>query len=57
MKRYAFSRYGAFREVIRLEEAPLPALIGHDVLVKISAAGLNPIDLHVVKGRLRRIQR
>jgi len=57
MKRYAFSRYGAFREVIRLEEASLPVLHHNDVLVKISASGLNPIDLKIVKGYLRPIQR
>ncbi|MES1166779.1 MAG: NADP-dependent oxidoreductase, partial [Pseudomonadota bacterium] len=57
MKRYVFSRYGALRDVVRLEEAPRPALQRNDVLVKISAAALNPIDLHVMKGHLRKIQR
>ncbi len=50
--------YGAPKDVLKLEEMPMPEPKGNQVLVRILASSLNPIDLRMVQGygsRLRRL--
>ena len=43
MKRLVYPAFGA-PDVLRLDEAPLPEPGPDEVRVRVSAAGLNPID-------------
>lgn len=49
MKRLVYPAFGA-PEVLRLDEAPLPEPAADQVRVRVSAAGLNPIDWKTRKG-------
>jgi NADPH:quinone reductase-like Zn-dependent oxidoreductase len=40
-------------EVLRLEEAPLPSIGPDEVLVRVHAAGVNPVDWKVREGQMR----
>ncbi|GAA5785777.1 NADP-dependent oxidoreductase [Chitiniphilus shinanonensis] len=44
--------YGG-REVLRLEDAPMPTPTGDDVLVRVVAAGVNPVDWKIREGYLK----
>ncbi|WP_026479055.1 zinc-binding dehydrogenase [Ahrensia sp. 13_GOM-1096m] len=50
--------YGAPENVLKFEELPIPVPTGQQVLVKMIASSLNPIDLRMVQGygsRLRKL--
>jgi NADPH:quinone reductase-like Zn-dependent oxidoreductase len=40
--------YGAPDRVLSIEDVAEPAVTGHDVLVDVHAASVNPADWHVV---------
>lgn len=44
-------------EVLRYEEAPRPAAAAGEVLVRVHAAGVNPVDWKVVRGGVRDLGR
>jgi NADPH:quinone reductase-like Zn-dependent oxidoreductase len=50
------SRYGD-HDVCKLQDAEVPKPLRGEVLVRIHAAGLNPLDLKIRQGALRAIQR
>src|SRR6202162_4533357 len=56
MRAYVLEHYGG-PEGSRLMDVPAPALGPCDILVKVRAAGLNPLDLKFRQGKLRAIQR
>src|ERR1700726_1251557 len=56
MRAYALEHYGG-PEGSRLMDVPAPALGPCDILVKVRAAGLNPLDFKFRQGKLRVILR
>jgi NADPH:quinone reductase-like Zn-dependent oxidoreductase len=56
MRAYVLEHYGG-PEGSRLMDVPAPALGPCDILVKVRAAGLNPLDFKFRQGKLRAIQR
>lgn len=57
MRRLEFTAYGPLQSVLRFADVPLPAVGANDVLVRLRAASINPIDYKIVAGALRRFQR
>jgi len=51
MKAALHDRYGEPREVIRVGDVPVPQPAADDVLVRVHAAGVNPADLFLTRGR------
>lgn len=51
MRALRFEEFGE-PDVLRLEEAPVPACEPDEVLVKVYAAGINPSDIKIVSGAL-----
>ena len=51
MKATVQDTYGPPREVLRLRDIDKPAIGGDDVLVRVRAAGVNPADLAITRGR------
>ncbi len=49
MKAIRYHRYGS-SEVLRLEDIDLPTLGDEDVLIRVRAASVNPLDLHFISG-------
>jgi NADPH:quinone reductase-like Zn-dependent oxidoreductase len=49
MKAIVYDRYGS-PEVLRCEEIPLPSPGAGEVLLRIAAAALNPLDWHFMRG-------
>lgn len=49
MKAIIVHEYGE-PEVMKVEEAPIPEVLGKQVLVKIEAAGVNPVDTYLRTG-------
>src|SRR6202521_2229820 len=56
MRAYVLERYGG-PEGSRLMEVPAPSMGPRDILVKVRAAGLNPVDFKFRQGKLRAILR
>lgn len=52
MRAARLHEYGA-ADVLRVEDVPVPALAPATVLVRIHAAGVNPIDWKTRAGQLR----
>jgi len=52
MKAIRFHDYGG-PEVLRYEDAPRPAPVKDEVLVKVHATSVNPVDWHIRAGHLR----
>jgi len=53
MKAVRIHEYGG-PDVLRYEDAPIPALTAGDVLVRVGAAGVNPVDWKVREGYLQK---
>lgn len=49
MKTIAYREYGS-ADVLKLEEAPKPTPGDKEVLIKVHAAALNPLDWHLMRG-------
>ena len=49
MKAIRYHRYGS-PQVLRLEDVDLPALGDADVLIRVRAASVNPLDWHFIRG-------
>src|SRR5688572_18114848 len=49
MKAAVYRRYGP-PDVLRVEHVPVPAVRDGDVLVRVHAAALNPLDWHFLRG-------
>ncbi|MCQ0970028.1 NADP-dependent oxidoreductase [Paracoccus sp. TK19116] len=56
MRAYVMSRYGG-PEVAGLTDVPMPKVGPGQLLVRVRAAGLNPVDFKIREGKLRIIQR
>lgn len=56
MRAFVLTRYGG-PEAAELREASLPVPAHGEVLVRVRAAGLNPVDFKTRQGKLRMIQR
>ena len=54
MKAMRYHAYGA-ADVLRCEDAPPPALLDSDLLIKVHAAGVNPADAQFRRGDYREI--
>ncbi len=52
MKAVRIHEYGG-PEVLCLEDAPIPVLTAGEVLIRVHAAGVNPVDWKIREGRLR----
>src|SRR5438067_11120972 len=50
-KAVTFHQHGEPAEVLAVEEHELPSLGTHEVLVKMRAAPINPVDLNVIEGK------
>ena len=55
MKAFVVEHYG--KDGLRAAEVPEPAVGAGDVLVKVSAAGINPLDKMVRDGEFKRLLR
>lgn len=49
MKAYRYYCYGG-PDVLRLEDAEMPAIADNEVLVRVHAASVNPLDWHYLRG-------
>jgi NADPH:quinone reductase-like Zn-dependent oxidoreductase len=54
MKAIRIHEYGG-RETLRYEDAPVPEPKAGELLVRVKAAGVNPVDVHVREGRLKEL--
>src|SRR5437763_1983129 len=50
MRAIRVTRYGAPADVLRLEEVDVPAPGEGEVLVRVRAASINPVEWHFVRG-------
>jgi len=57
MRRLEIARYGSIRKSVRFAQVPPPCVGEHDVLIKVRAASVNPIDFKIAAGQLRAVQR
>ena len=57
MRAFVFTGYGAINDNVRLAEHPDPVAASGEVLIKIHAASLNPIDFKIVHGDLKRVSK
>ena len=53
MKAFVVARYG--KNEVRLADVPAPAVGSSDVLVKVSAASINPLDSMVRNGDFKQL--
>lgn len=56
MRAFVMSGYGG-QEVARLQEVPDPEPRAHELLIRVAAAGLNPVDYKFREGKLKALQR
>lgn len=54
MKAFLVDSYGR-GETVRLGDVPSPRMGTHDVLVRVQAAGVNPLDSKILQGEFRQI--
>jgi NADPH:quinone reductase-like Zn-dependent oxidoreductase len=54
MKAIRIHEYGG-RETLRYEDAPVPEPKAGELLVRVKAAAVNPVDVHVREGRMREL--
>ncbi len=57
MRAYVMTGYGKVPDVVRLVDVPEPVAATGEVVCDIVAAALNPIDLKIIEGDLKRINR
>jgi NADPH:quinone reductase-like Zn-dependent oxidoreductase len=55
MRRLEITGYGPIAESVRAAEAAQPLIAESEVLIRVEAASINPIDTKLVRGFLRRI--
>jgi NADPH:quinone reductase-like Zn-dependent oxidoreductase len=55
MRAFVLTGYGAVADKVRLADVPDPVADAGEVVIKIDAAGLNPIDFKIVHGDLKRV--
>jgi alcohol dehydrogenase len=55
MRAFVLTGYGAVAGNVRLVDVPDPVANSGEIVIKIDAAGLNPIDFKIVHGDLKRI--
>lgn len=55
MRRLEITAYGSIDQVVHEAEVPTPAIGAGDVLIRVLAASINPIDYKFAHGALRRI--
>lgn len=56
MRAFVLTKYGG-PEAAQLREIPQPSPGAGEVLVRVRAAGLNPVDFKIREGKLRAVQR
>jgi NADPH:quinone reductase-like Zn-dependent oxidoreductase len=52
MKKVIYNKYGS-ADVLQVVDTPVPAISGNDVLVKIKAVSINPLDWKIFKGEMK----
>lgn len=57
MKAILMTNYGSVVDNVKMADVPVPSLRPHEVLIDVFAASINPIDLKIVQGALRQIQK
>ncbi|MFT3731725.1 MAG: NADP-dependent oxidoreductase [Hyphomicrobium sp.] len=57
MRAYVMTGYGKVADVVRLVERPEPVVEPDDVLCEIAGSALNPIDLKIIEGDMKRVER
>ncbi len=50
MKAIVYYNYGS-PDVLKCEEIEKPAVGDHEVLIKVRAASVNPVDFHLMRGK------
>jgi alcohol dehydrogenase len=55
MRAFVLTGYGPVADKVRLVQVPDPVADAGEVVIKIDAAGLNPIDFKIVHGDLKRV--
>jgi alcohol dehydrogenase len=55
MRAFVLTGYGAVADKVRLVDVPDPVANSGEIVIKIDAAGLNPIDFKIVHGDLKRV--
>jgi NADPH:quinone reductase-like Zn-dependent oxidoreductase len=56
MRAFVLTRYGG-SDATELRDVPVPEPRGRELLVKVAAAGLNPVDFKIREGKLKVIRR
>ncbi|HEY9857761.1 MAG TPA: alcohol dehydrogenase catalytic domain-containing protein, partial [Stenomitos sp.] len=56
MRAYVMSRYGG-HEAAHLQDVPVPKPQANDLLIRVHAAGLNPVDYKFREGGLKALYR
>jgi NADPH:quinone reductase-like Zn-dependent oxidoreductase len=56
MKAALIDRYGN-NERVRVDDVPVPAIGDADLLVRVQAASVNPVDAKIRDGRLKALPR
>lgn len=51
MKAFVYHEYGSPEEVLKLEDVETPAPDDDEVLIRVRAAAVNPLDWHLLRGR------
>jgi alcohol dehydrogenase len=57
MKAVVMTGYGPVADNVQILDLPIPALLPQQVLIDVVAASINPIDLKIVQGALKRVQK
>ena len=57
MKALLMTGYGSLPDHVRLTDIPAPVLREQDVLIDVHVVSINPIDVQIVQGALRRIEK
>jgi alcohol dehydrogenase len=55
MRAYVMTGYGKVSDMVRLVDRPEPVAGPDDIVCEIAAAALNPIDLRIIEGDLKRV--